>query len=175
MSCPDLSTRQLHPDDWAIERDLRLAALAEAPSAFGSTLSAALGLDESDWRERLSRQVRIATFLEGRAVGMVGWAWAQSPYPAGEALLLGMWVAPSARGSGVGDALVAAAVADARRAGARIIRLSVTPGNEPALRLYARNGFVVVPPELRVEPEMTEMILAPGSDMGDGVVPSAAV
>lgn len=46
----------LTPDDWPIWRELRLAALAEAPQAFGSRLAdwQGEGDREERWRDRLS-------------------------------------------------------------------------------------------------------------------------
>ncbi|MET8948147.1 GNAT family N-acetyltransferase [Streptomyces sp. NPDC004542] len=55
----------------------------------------------------------------------------------------GLAVAHEARGLGVGRALVRAAVAEARRRGARRITLRVLGHNTPARRLYASEGFVV--------------------------------
>jgi ribosomal protein S18 acetylase RimI-like enzyme len=52
-----------------------------------------------------------------------------------------MWVAPGWRGQGVGEALVAAVVAEGRRRGASEVRLWVTATNDPARRLYRRCGF----------------------------------
>lgn len=51
------------------------------------------------------------------------------------------WTAPAARGRGVGSALLAAAVDGAPRP----VRLSVWRWREPALSLYVRAGFEVVP------------------------------
>jgi ribosomal protein S18 acetylase RimI-like enzyme len=48
----------------------------------------------------------------------------------------------SARGLGVGDQLVSAALELARQAGAKTIDLSSRPSREAALRLYARAGFI---------------------------------
>ncbi|HET9443590.1 MAG TPA: GNAT family N-acetyltransferase [Acidimicrobiales bacterium] len=61
------------------------------------------------------------------------------PYGVAE---LGMHVAPAWRGRGVGTALLEAAIAWARDAGAHKLALQVWPHNEPALGLYRKFGFV---------------------------------
>ena len=58
------------------------------------------------------------------------------------ARLFSMWVAPEARGSGAGGALVRAVVDWTAAHGARMLRTAVTLGNDPAARLYDRAGFV---------------------------------
>jgi ribosomal protein S18 acetylase RimI-like enzyme len=55
----------------------------------------------------------------------------------------GIRVADEARGLGVGRALVRAAVAEARRRGARRLTLAVLGHNTPARGLYESEGFVV--------------------------------
>ncbi|MFI1443175.1 GNAT family N-acetyltransferase [Streptomyces fructofermentans] len=55
----------------------------------------------------------------------------------------GLAVAAGARRHGVGQALVRAAVEEARRQGARRITLRVLGHNEPARALYASEGFAV--------------------------------
>ena len=52
-----------------------------------------------------------------------------------------MGVAQSARGMGVGDALLARAVVAARQAGVAALALAVDQRNRPARRLYGRWGF----------------------------------
>lgn len=67
-------------------------------------------------------------FLLGRAV-------------AGEAELLTIAVAPTARRNGIGARLVAAFLAEAQARGADLAHLEVAAGNQPAIALYAATGF----------------------------------
>lgn len=57
-------------------------------------------------------------------------------------LVDGIAVAETARGQGVGSALVAALLAEARQRGHAVIRLDVVPENPRARALYERLGFV---------------------------------
>jgi ribosomal protein S18 acetylase RimI-like enzyme len=56
-----------------------------------------------------------------------------------------MAVAPTARGRGLGDLLMEACIADARRRAARRIVIVSNTVLEPAIRLYRKHGFVQVP------------------------------
>ena len=57
-------------------------------------------------------------------------------------------VAQGHRGTGLGQALLAAAEAFARRAGCRALHLGVLPGNGAALLAYERAGFSVLSIEM---------------------------
>jgi ribosomal-protein-alanine N-acetyltransferase len=63
---------------------------------------------------------------------------------AGEAELLLLAIAPAARRGGLGGGLLAAAMRDARSAGAGAMFLEVREDNHAARRLYSRGGFVEV-------------------------------
>ncbi len=133
----------LTPDGWRTWRALRLAALAEAPHAFGSRLADWQGDRDREerWRARLAipGSYNVVALLDGQPVGMA------SGVPTGEdgvVELISMWVSPAARGRGVGDELVAAVERWARRVPARVVRLAVAPGNGNAAALYRRTGFV---------------------------------
>lgn len=129
-----ITIEELVPDDWARWRELRLQALAEAPHAFSSTLASWRGAGEARWRARLHDVAFNALAMDGsRAVGMISGA-------AGDPVeLISLWVAPAARGQGVGDALVRAVLA---WSAPRATRLNVYPTNTPAIVLYLRHGFV---------------------------------
>ena len=62
----------------------------------------------------------------------------------GEAQLLNLSVVPDARREGLGRALLAQFLDDARRLGAEQVFLEVRAGNAPAIALYERAGFTRV-------------------------------
>lgn len=134
--------RHLGPDDRAVLRSVRLRALADAPSAFGSTVAREEAFTDADWDARLATP-GAATFVAvdagGTPVGMITGVPADAA--AGGVDLVGLWVDPSARRSGVGDALVACVLAWAAESDLVVVHLCVTEGNEAAERLYRRRGF----------------------------------
>src|SRR4051794_33026742 len=55
--------------------------------------------------------------------------------------LVGMWVAPSERGTGAADALIDAALAWAEHEQVGVVRLLVTEDNDRAASVYRRHSF----------------------------------
>lgn len=137
-----IEVRELSPDDWKLWRSLRLAALTEAPSAFGSRLAdwQGDGDREDRWRHRLSipGSYNIVATRDGTSAGMASGVPGDTT-DVGE--LISMWVTPSARGHGVGDVLVQRVEQWAARTAARVLRLNVAADNPGAERLYRRHGF----------------------------------
>ena len=136
-----MTVRALYPDDWRTVRDLRLAALRDASEALGAGPDAAEPGTERYWRGWPARGTPLAGFLAARPVGLVGVVAANAD--PGTAQLVALWVAPEARGVGVGDALVDAVAGVAREWGCRGLHLEVLTTNVPAIRLYRRHGFVL--------------------------------
>jgi ribosomal protein S18 acetylase RimI-like enzyme len=135
------SWQALTSDDWPLWREVRLAALAEAPYAFKSRLEDWQKGGEQRWRSRLETPgtYNIVAMLDGQPVGMASGI----PGDKDVSELRSVWVSPPARGRGVGDRLVAAVEVWAKESGAKALKLAVIPGNEPAIALYRRNGFVI--------------------------------
>lgn len=133
---------RLSPDDWELWRTLRLAALEEAPHAFGSQLAdwRGEGDREERWRSRLGipGSYNIRAMLDDQAVGMASGVPTADD---GVVELISMWVSPTARGSGVGDALLCEVERWGESVGAHTLRLDIADGNGAAAVLYRRNGF----------------------------------
>lgn len=139
--------REIGPDDWATLRDVRLAALSEAPYAFGSSYEREKDFTEERWRARING--RSVTFLAYDESGPEGAADSAEPTGIagvftgdGDAELVSMWVRPSARGQKVGEALITACVGWARAHGHAELFLWVTEPSASARRLYERCGFL---------------------------------
>jgi ribosomal protein S18 acetylase RimI-like enzyme len=131
--------REVGQHEWELLRDVRLAALREAPYAFGSTYEREAPFTEEQWRGRLSsRSVAFFAFAEDpdSPAGLAG-VYEED----GAADVMSMWVRPAARGRGVGEALLVAAAGWSKARGHDSLYLWVTETNEAARRLYERCGF----------------------------------
>ena len=86
----------------------------------------------------------LVAVRDGRVAGWVKLS-AATPLPSSShvKMINGLAVDPEHQGTGVGRALVEAAVERARGLGARKVSLRVLSHNEAARRLYERCGFVV--------------------------------
>lgn len=137
-----IELRELTADDWKDWRVLRLAALADAPFAFGSQLADWVDAEESRWRARLNIPAshNVIAVLDGTPVGMA--SGLLSDEEPGVVHLISMWIAPPGRGQGVGDRLMAQIETWARADSAHTLKLSVVEGNKNAHALYLRSGYV---------------------------------
>lgn len=137
-----IALRSIDEDDWLQWREMRLAALREAPYAFSSTLADWRGKADTEerWRSRLANvPLNLIADFGGVPAGMVS---ATAVDRLGAVELISMWVAPFARGRGVGDRLVCAVVEWAAQQRAARVVLAVMQTNPHAARLYRRHGFV---------------------------------
>jgi ribosomal protein S18 acetylase RimI-like enzyme len=136
--------RRVTRDEWEALRDMRLRALADAPDAFATTHAEAMTRPDDWWRDWAQRsaesdtQAMVLAWNDDEPVGLAGvfvlddGAWC----------VISMWVDPSARGRGIGRALLDAVVAWARgQDPGRAIKLGVTDGNNAARALYESYGF----------------------------------
>lgn len=135
--------REAIADDWQALRDIRLAALRDAPEAFASTYEQQAAFGEADWLRRIARGGTFLAYLpEVSASQPAGLAGGYTERP-GRVELVSMYVRPRARGRGVGEALVASVIEWAGARDAASVHLWVTEANRPARLLYERCGFTL--------------------------------
>ena len=136
----EISVRALGEDDWQVYRDIRLAALQEAPGAFVATRAQEEVFDEQVWRQRVRRSRRLVAERDGSPLGVVSLGQADEPY-AGTGELFGLWVAPEARGSGVAWKLVEAGAEQALQDGRSHLSYWVGTDNGRAVAFASSFGF----------------------------------
>ena len=118
-----------------------LEASATHPEAFTSAPGERDALPRSWWEERASRA--FGAFEGPRLVGSVSLQRESRARLAHKVTLVGLFVHPDFRGRGAGAALIEALIAAAHEEGFEVLQLTVTEGNEDALRLYQRCGFYI--------------------------------
>jgi len=137
---------RLKPSDAPQYRGLMLQAYELAADAFTSTAEERAAEPESFWVHRIADPSGLSAAFgafEGKAlVGTVALEFSAKPKTKHKALVIGMYAVPTARGQGVGHALLDALVAHARAMeGLQLLTLTVTEGNAPAVKLYLSAGF----------------------------------
>ena len=145
----------LHPITPPLAADykaVRLTALADTPSAFGSTYARESQFTDADWQQR------TANLCTPRSIGYlarhqdeycgIAVSFLKEAAPQ-HAELRSMWVAPNHRRTGAGRLLVEAIESWARNRAARTLQLMVTSSNLSAIAFYQRLGFT---PTGRTEP-----------------------
>jgi ribosomal protein S18 acetylase RimI-like enzyme len=125
-------------------KTIRLRALEDTPSAFGSTYARESEMSEEEWRNRVERWsgesgIGYLALDEGAACGIAG-AFLNAN-DRSRAQLISMWTAPTYRQRGVGRMLVNEVANWAHERGAKILQLMVTSRNDAAMRFYERLGF----------------------------------
>ena len=128
-------------DDGDVERlrELRLRALQEDPTAFGSSHADEVGRSLQEWLWWVLPP--SVTFVADDGQHWHGLAVGRLVPDEALADVCSMWVDPQARGQGLGRLLLDRVIEWAWSSGVRKVRLGVTDGNAAAERLYVSRGF----------------------------------
>lgn len=144
----EVSLRLMQEVDLMGYKALRDAMLARHPEAFTSDAETEVRRDLASYRGRLAGGNNGTTLFTlvaldaGRVVGGLTCEREARQKVQHIAHLVGMMVADSHRGRGVGRALLGAALARLRATpGLAQVTLSVTAGNQAAIALYTGMGF----------------------------------
>lgn len=139
--------RFLNSQDVNAYRDLRLQALRESPTAFGSSYEQETCFPLTNFAARLCPNDDSASGIFGafsdsnRLIGMLGFLRESRLKRAHIGSLWSMYVLPEFRNQGVGAALLDRALSHARQLALRQIVLTVTANNLAACSLYRSRGF----------------------------------
>ncbi|MGB3316528.1 MAG: GNAT family N-acetyltransferase [Albidovulum sp.] len=139
--------RRVGPDEAAAWRAIRLEALATVPEAFSARLADWQDRPLADFAAQLAANPTFLAFDGDAPVGCI--AWIRDAEDAARGWIGGVFVAGAARGSGLGHAMIGAAMADAQGAGVTKLWLDVGAGNLAAQSAYRRAGFAEVAAEER--------------------------
>jgi ribosomal protein S18 acetylase RimI-like enzyme len=136
----------------SVYKAVRLRALQDTPSAFGSTYTRESKFSDADWQQRAAnlstpRSIGYLAREQHMYCGIaVSFLNEQNPQ---RAELMSMWVAPEQRRTNTGRLLVDAIESWARQSGAHTLQLMVTSSNLAAIAFYQRLSFT---PTGRTEP-----------------------
>lgn len=143
-----MEIRFLNSQDVSAYHALRLQALQESPTAFGSSYEQEACLPMTDFAARLCPTDPVNGVFgafdgtKERLIGMLGFSCESRLKRAHIGTLWSMYVVPEFRSRGVGAALLDAALSHAKGLGIlRQIVLSVTANNKAASSLYKSRGF----------------------------------
>ena len=151
MSRDEILVRRLEENEFDLLRQLRLAALADAPTMFLQTFDDAASYSDEAWRTRARRYAEATTgicFIAYRPAHPIGMAFG---FVDGErssvARVGGMWVAPKARRAGAGAKLLRAVREWAAERRCAELRLHVFHAGRDAVSFYRSQGLRILAPE----------------------------
>jgi ribosomal protein S18 acetylase RimI-like enzyme len=144
LRCLIITIEPITPENALVFKAVRLRALEDSPSAFGSTYARESQFPDEEWVRRAGnwngiRSVLYLAMEEGESCGLAGvYLDEQDP---GRAHLVSMWIAPAHRRKGVAKVLVRAVQSWAKDRKAHTMLLQVTSSNQAAIRFYHQLGF----------------------------------
>ena len=128
---------------WQEYRDLRLEALREKQTAFGSSHEENLATPEEYWRKRTPNV--LFALVDGQVSGMLALGFNKRVKTKHIAEIFGVYIKKAFRRFGIGNRLLESAFAEAREhCGIVKIRLWVNPSQTVTVRLYRGLGFKTI-------------------------------
>ncbi|MDN5896271.1 MAG: GNAT family N-acetyltransferase, partial [Nocardioides sp.] len=155
---------------WQLYRDVRLAALKDAPEAFVARFEHEASYDDGFWRERMIRAHRFVAERGDELVGLVCLGLHNEDPETGE--VFGLWTAPKVRGEHAAWGLVSAAGRKAAEDGCK--QLYYWAGSDNASAVGFASSFGFRPTEERRPVRVAEGATEKDADEVAMVLPLAA-
>jgi ribosomal protein S18 acetylase RimI-like enzyme len=143
-----MNIRLLDKKDWPQFQALRLEALFTHPEAFGSSYEEEVILSGDAFEKGFNKSTIFGAFQEKQLVGCVGFFIHSPSKMTHRGVVFSMYTKPEFRSFGIGDALLKAVIAHAKKVVIQL-HLTVVTTNQSALRLYEKNGFSIYGTEPR--------------------------
>ncbi len=137
---PSSDIRKLDPQDVSAYQDIRLEALKNAPTAFGSSYEEEHGRATNEIINHISNGNVYGYFIDGGLIGITGGYVFPNRKSSHVVNVWGVYVKPDFRRQGISK-LLFSALADNLPDEIEQLRLSVESGNEAAMNLYKKLGF----------------------------------
>jgi ribosomal protein S18 acetylase RimI-like enzyme len=139
-----ITLERITPANALVFKSIRLHALQNDPTAFGSTFAKESQLADEEWVNRSRRwngngAIGYLVFDGDNACGLV--ACYTDELDPHRVHVISMWVDPAWRRAGVGTALIEGLRSWAASRKMRELKLMVTSVNDNAIRFYGRLGF----------------------------------
>lgn len=135
---PEVAIRAMQASDWPSVRAIYLEGIATGNATFAETAP--------DWPEWDAGHLARCRLIAAGEDAIIGWA-GLSPYSGrcvyGGVAEVSIYVAASARGKGVGSALLEALIAGSEQAGLWTLQAGIFPENLASIQLHKRCGFRV--------------------------------
>jgi phosphinothricin acetyltransferase len=132
----DFVIDSMQPRDWELVREIYIEGMATGQATFET--------EAPDWERWDAGHLRQCRLVARNSDGILGWA-ALSPVSKREVYAgvaeVSVYVAASARGHGVGAALMRALIEDSERHGVWTLQSSIFIENQASVALHINHGF----------------------------------
>jgi ribosomal protein S18 acetylase RimI-like enzyme len=135
----DIKIRILGEDEWQLYREVRLAALRDAPEAFVARFEDEASYGDDFWRERMIRARRIVAERGDEHVGVLCLGLHNEDPETGE--VFGLWTASTVRGQRAAWSLVSTAERQAVEDGCKQLYFWAGSYNASAVGFASSFGF----------------------------------
>lgn len=137
--------RSASPSDANSFRELRLEALKNHPTAFGSDYEESAARPKEHWMESLNyndeKEALFFADYQNQLIGMTGIYRSLSRKARHSATIWGVYVKPDWRGRHIAEKLIQSCLDWAIRQNVVIVKLAVVADNKSAIQCYERCGF----------------------------------